>query len=150
MKNTYIEVASALAQARKGGDRFGVTVLSTLLGEMQNKIPKDATPDQQHAQATAIVKKFIEGIDETTKVTPDKNKRLLLSAERLILEEFMPAQLTDDELEFAIDKISRVEGTTDKGIIMKVLKAHYPNRYDGKKAAQFADALKNTKQNSQI
>jgi hypothetical protein len=33
---------------------------------------------------------------------------------------------------------------------MKVLKAHYPNRYDGKKAAQFADALKNTKQNSQI
>jgi uncharacterized protein YqeY len=107
MKNTYIEVAGALAQARKGGDRFGVTVLSTLLGEMQNKIPKDATPDQQHAQATAIVKKFIEGIDETTKVTPDKNKRLLLSTERLILEEFMPAQLTDEELEFAIDKISR-------------------------------------------
>ena len=41
-------------------------------------------------------------------------------------------------------------GTTDKGIIMKVLKSHYPNRYDGKKAAQFVDALKNAKPDSQI
>jgi enolase len=49
-----------------------------------------------------------------------------------------------------IDRILRETDGTDKGIIMKVLKAHYPNRYDGKKAAQFADALKNTKQNSQI
>lgn len=150
MKNTYTEVAYALQTARKAGDRFGVKVLSTLLGEMQNKIPKDAPWSVKHEQATAIVKKFIEGVDETMKLTDVKDERLLLSAERLILEDFMPPQLTDDELEFAIDKISRVEGTTDKGVIMKVLKAHYPNRYDGKKAAQFVDALKNRKPTTQI
>lgn len=132
-------VEKAIQDSRRMGDRFAVTVLSTLLGEMQNKIPKNADAAQSDGIAAGIVKKFIEGVDETIRLSPNLGDNLAkLQAERLILEAFMPSQLTDDQLDFAIEKIVRVEGK-NKGIVMKVLKAQFPNQYDGKKAAALAD-----------
>ena len=139
MENTYTHVAETLHLARKNGDKFAVTVLSTLLGEMQNKIPKDATPEQQHAQATAIVKKFIEGIDETLKLDGFTGNRVALASERAILEAFMPMQLNDAELKDIVATIVADVGK-NKGAIMKALKTSYPNMYDGKKAAGIVDA----------
>lgn len=137
MENTYTHVADTLHIARKNGDRFAVTVLSTLLGEMQNKIPKDASPEQQHTQATAIVKKFIESVNENFGFCGDANNEL--ARERAILEAFMPMQLNDAELVAIVDTIVADVGK-NKGAIMKALKTSYPNMYDGKKAAGIVDA----------
>ena len=136
MENTYTHVAETLHAARKNGDKFAVTVLSTLLGEMQNKIPKDATPEQQHAQATAIVKKFIEGVNEN--LAHRGSDYPALSRELAILEAFMPMQLNDAELKDVVATIVADVGK-NKGAIMKALKAGYPNMYDGKKAAGIVD-----------
>ena len=137
MENTYTHVAETLHLARKNSDKFAVTVLSTLLGEMQNKIPKDATPEQQHTQATAIVKKFIEGVNENFGFCGDTNGEL--ARERAILEAFMPMQLNDAELKDIVATIVADVGK-NKGAIMKALKTSYPNMYDGKKAAGIVDA----------
>ena len=137
MENTYTHVAETLHLARKNGDKFAVTVLSTLLGEMQNKIPKDATPEQQHAQATAIVKKFIEGVNENLAHRGSDHPALF--RELAILEAFMPMQLNDAELKDIVATIVADVGK-NKGAIMKALKTSYPNMYDGKKAAGIVDA----------
>ncbi len=137
MENTYTHVAETLHLARKNGDKFAVTVLSTLLGEMQNKIPKDATPEQQHTQATAIVKKFIEGVNE--KLAHRGSDHPTLLRELAILEAFMPMQLKPEELQSIVATIVADVGK-NKGAIMKALKTSYPNMYDGKKAAGIVDA----------
>jgi uncharacterized protein YqeY len=137
MENTYTHVAETLHLARKNGDKFAVTVLSTLLGEMQNKIPKDATPEQQHTQATAIVKKFIEGVNENLAHRGSDHPALF--RELAILEAFMPMQLKDAELKDIVATIVADVGK-NKGAIMKALKTSYPNMYDGKKAAGIVDA----------
>ena len=137
MENTYTHVAETLHLARKNGDKFAVTVLSTLLGEMQNKIPKDATPEQQHTQATAIVKKFIEGVNENLAHRGSDHPALF--RELAILESFMPMQLNDAELKDIVATIVADVGK-NKGAIMKALKTSYPNMYDGKKAAGIVDA----------
>ena len=137
MENTYTHVAETLHLARKNGDKFAVTVLSTLLGEMQNKIPKDATPEQQHTQATAIVKKFIEGVNENLAHRGSDHPALF--RELAILEAFMPMQLKPEELQSIVATIVADVGK-NKGAIMKALKTSYPNMYDGKKAAGIVDA----------
>jgi uncharacterized protein YqeY len=137
MENTYTHVAETLHLARKNGDKFAVTVLSTLLGEMQNKIPKDATPEQQHTQATAIVKKFIEGVNENMAHRGSDHPALF--RELAILEAFMPMQLKPEELQSIVATIVADVGK-NKGAIMKALKTSYPNMYDGKKAAGIVDA----------
>lgn len=137
MENTYTHVAETLHLARKNGDKFAVTVLSTLLGEMQNKIPKDATPEQQHTQATAIVKKFIEGVNENLAHRGSDHPALF--RELAILEAFMPMQLNDAELKDIVATIVADVGK-NKGAVMKALKTSYPNMYDGKKAAGIVDA----------
>jgi uncharacterized protein YqeY len=137
MENTYTHVAETLHLARKNGDKFAVTVLSTLLGEMQNKIPKDATPEQQHTQATAIVKKFIEGVNENLAHRGSDHPALF--RELAILEAFMPMQLKPEELRSIVATIVADVGK-NKGAIMKALKTSYPNMYDGKKAAGIVDA----------
>lgn len=137
MENTYTHVAETLHLARKNGDKFAVTVLSTLLGEMQNKIAKDATPEQQHTQATAIVKKFIEGVNENLAHRGSDHPALF--RELAILEAFMPMQLNDAELKDIVATIVADVGK-NKGAIMKALKTSYPNMYDGKKAAGIVDA----------
>lgn len=137
MENTYTHVAETLHLARKNGDKFAVTVLSTLLGEMQNKIPKDATSEQQHTQATAIVKKFIEGVNENLAHRGSDHPALF--RELAILEAFMPMQLNDAELKDIVATIVADVGK-NKGAIMKALKTSYPNMYDGKKAAGIVDA----------
>ena len=103
MENTYTHVAETLHLARKNGDKFAVTVLSTLLGEMQNKIPKDATSEQQHTQATAIVKKFIEGVNENLAHRGSDHPALF--RELAILEAFMPMQLKPEELQSIVATI---------------------------------------------
>lgn len=138
MKNTYQAVETALQTARRNSDSFGVRVLSTLLGEMQNKIPKNVEGDARDTQAQAIVKKFIESVGETYKLTTDADRRRELSLEEIMLAEFMPKQLNDNELAFVITAIIGDVGA-NKGAVMKSLKARYPNQYDGKKAAELVD-----------
>lgn len=56
--------------------------------------------------------------------------------EEKYLEEFIRKQLTDQELQDAINTI-KYQGYHNIGDIMKLLSLQYPGQYDGKKAAQF-------------
>lgn len=96
---------------------------------------------QDHlVEVRTSLKKFVKDITEhKVKITEeiqkglDKNK-----AEQEILQEFMPKNLTNEELESVIDTYL-VEVGKNLGGVMKKLKTEHPNRYDGLHAKQYTE-----------
>ena len=112
-------------------------VLVALLGEISTK-EKSFIPARPitEAEVLAIVKKMIGGIDETLAAlrqharTDDIAKA---EAEKVVLEVYMPKQMTDDEVR-AVARERKAAGD-DMGKIMAHLKANHAGMYDGKTAS---------------
>lgn len=49
-----------------------------------------------------------------------------------VLEEYLPKQMTDDEISIEIDKVMVETGSTNMGVLMKELNARLAGRADGK------------------
>ena len=49
-----------------------------------------------------------------------------------VLEEYLPKQITDDEISIEIDKVMVETGSTNMGVLMKELNARLAGRADGK------------------
>jgi len=61
------------------------------------------------------------------------------AAELVVLQDYMPAPLTDAELAEAIDRFAvetGAQGPKDMGKVMQALTQAYKGRYDGKKASE--------------
>ncbi len=61
------------------------------------------------------------------------------SAELIVLQDYMPAPLTEAELAQAIDRLAvetGAQGPKDMGKVMQALTLAYKGRYDGKKASE--------------
>jgi uncharacterized protein YqeY len=127
--------------ARKAGIKSRASLLTTLVGEASRPGLDDGKRDSTDAEVTAVIKKFIKNIDECiSKVSEDK--AAAFKEEKLILEEFLPQQITGMSLHFTIVGIIGSLGEYDKSSIMRELKTHFAGRYDGKEAAQIVDSLK--------
>lgn len=53
-------------------------------------------------------------------------------AQVAILEEYLPKQMSDDEISVEIDKVMAETGSTNMGVLMKELNARLAGRADGK------------------
>jgi hypothetical protein len=133
-----------LQNAMRTKDMERVYVLRGLVAAIKNmKIDKQVQrlPD---ADLTAIVRKEInkrvEAIGFAEKAgraeTAEQNRR-----ERLILEEYLPAQLGRDELEQKIKELSAELGTTQIGPLMAELRKRYAGQFDGKLASELIKSL---------
>lgn len=49
-----------------------------------------------------------------------------------VLEEYLPKQMSDDEISIEIDKVMTETGSTNMGVLMKELNARLAGRADGK------------------
>jgi uncharacterized protein YqeY len=49
-----------------------------------------------------------------------------------VLEEYLPKQMSDDEISIEIDKVMTETGSTNMGVLMKELNARFAGRADGK------------------
>lgn len=123
--------------AMKARDIIAKTLLTTLLGELESGAKRtgaDITDDI----VIKTCKKFITGnnevIEEGLKV---KCECPILTAENVLLETFIPKQLTKDEL-YAIIKELKADNL---GTVMKHLKANHDGTYDGRLAAEVANTV---------
>jgi hypothetical protein len=114
--------------ARKARDTIHASLLTTLLGEVGIVAKNAGRTDATDEEVIATVKKFIKNNESI----PDGARNVTHDAELYILEEYLPKQLTAEELihirhhfEFA-----------NKGEWMKYLKENYAGRYDGKMASE--------------
>ncbi len=131
------KIETALKVALKEHDAVRVSTLRMLLGAIKYKEVEKIRPlteEEFHAVVKTAIKQHSESIESFKK----GNRQDLAEKEEkelLILQEFVPAQLSVDELSGAIDEaITELQAHTpkDMGKVMKFLMEKYASRVDGK------------------
>lgn len=141
--------ADALS-ARKARDTLKANLLNTLASEVssiaasrklrEGEVTWPATEDETKAILVKFIKNTNQTIADLAKAGRDSTKE---TAELALLMEYMPRQMSDDELQAAVQKI--VAGLADKspksmGAVMGQLKGRYDGQYDSRKASEIVKA----------
>lgn len=128
------EIKTRQIAARKAGSA-DAGLLTTLLGEAA-MVGKNAGRETTDAEVVAVVKKFVKNIDETvTALTTRGQDAGAFLAERAVLEQFLPTQLT----EAVLVELAKVQ--PNMPAFMKFLKENHAGQYDGKLASTVAKAV---------
>ena len=123
--------------ARKAHQALAASLLTTLLGEANAVGKNKGNREPTDAEVVALVKKFINGMDESIAYLQKyENPEALktVTAEKAIISVYLPKQMTDDEIKAALVTIVADVGP-NMGKVMAALKAQYEGLYDGKAAA---------------
>lgn len=137
----YERINQDMIAAWKQSDKVKANLLRTLLGSIQTK-EKNFNPERKLSDAEIIneISKMLSGVREIIKlleIKPFNIEQLnLAKREEDILNSYIPAQLTDDELLKIINGYKELG--YDLKTIMTNLKSNYPGQYDGKKASELA------------
>jgi uncharacterized protein YqeY len=138
MKATLKE---ALKVSMKAQDRLRMETIRALLSEIQyeemNKSISDLPPTECSVVLQREVKKRQEaiGFEEQAGRAEAKAK---LTAEIAIIEEFLPKQMSAQELETALVEYKTANPGAQMGAAMKFLKERFAGQYDGKSASELA------------
>jgi uncharacterized protein YqeY len=88
-----------------------------------------------------IVISYAKKTKESIEIYPEgAEQRIELAAEVKVLEEFLPKQLTEDDVVAFISDIKSGLDTPNMGAIMKELSPKIKGQFDGKKASQLVIA----------
>lgn len=126
--------------ARKARAKGKTALLTTLIGELMTDVTGTSAESLvvTDAMVVAKTKKFIKSLQEIAAVYPfQSNEQTAALVEIMILEEYLPKQLTDAEL----TKILTECGATQVGSAMAFLKHEYAGLYDGRAASTIAKSL---------
>lgn len=124
--------------ALKQKDTLIKDLLGTLIGEC-SKETKEPTDDK----VIATIKKFIKNTEECLKYISDSDKLNPLCKEMnelIILESYLPKQMTEEEIRGNIELL-KLAGNTNIGMIMKSFKDLYEGEYDGATVSRIAKEL---------
>ena len=139
-------IESDLKSALKAGEKRRVGTLRLLLSSLQNEkigARRDLTDEESEAVIRRAVKQRRESIDQYTKGGREDLARG--EAEELaLLEAYLPAGLSDAEVEAEIRRIIEQKGFSaprDVGLVMKELMAAHRGRVEGKRAQEIARRL---------
>ena len=132
MKN---KIRKQFLLAKKNGNKEEVTVLSTLLGEIDRIKPEiiDGVKIVKDVDIINTIKKMVEN----NKLTGTEN-------ENDYLIHYLPKMMSDDELELNINSIITIinaQSIKDMGMVMGKLKKDFGGQYDGKKASEIVKKL---------
>ena len=130
-------IEAGLKSALKARDTARVSTLRMLLGAIKYKEVEKTRPltdDEFYGVVKTLIKQHSESIESFRK----GNRQDLVAKEEmelLVLQEFVPAQMTPAELSGEVDEaIRQLEATTpkDMGKVMKFLMEKHASRIDGK------------------
>lgn len=137
-------IKTDLISARKSKDTITTNVLTTLIGEAEAIGKNNGNRETTDAEVIALVKKFTNNIMETLKVLDSNDSRVIvLVSEKKILKQYLPQQLTVDELTAIIQSIVTELNASkkDMGKVLGKLKQQYAGQYDGALAATITGQL---------
>lgn len=115
-------------QKSLGNDKVKYSLFGVIIAEIQRKTTAQDVEDTVVIQS---VKKLLESVTESLKYSASES----LEAEKIILENLLPKQLTNDEL-LAIMQAAIAENPSmaEKKNMFPYLKANYDGQYNGKDA----------------
>ena len=138
------EISQALTTAMKAHEKMRASTLRLIMAALKDRdianrgAGKDPVSDDE---ILAILAKMIKQREESAKMYEEGNRIELAETERAeiaIIKEFLPQQLSDEEVRAnsaaAIAEIG-AEGLRDMGKVMAVLKVRYTGQMDFAKAS---------------
>jgi uncharacterized protein YqeY len=123
-------------QAMKDKQIVAKNLLTTLLGELEGKAKRDNI-DINDEMVVQTCKKFIASNEEVIAQTTSTEAATKLKEENVILNNYLPKQLTEAQL----GSIIKSSGATNVGEAMKFLKDNYSGKYCGKLASTVVRTL---------
>ncbi len=138
----YDELKEAIKQAMKGHDKSRLSILRQVHGEIKN-IEVNERREIEDADVVAMFKRVIkqtrETLEASVKAGNNQERTDLLIEQVEILESYLPAQVSGDELVALIDKVLAETGATSKkemGKVMGALTAATDGNFDKAAAAK--------------
>ena len=124
-------ITKELKNAMKSQDKLRMSVLRMLLADITNmeKSGKDF-------ECTDVVKGYAKKLGKTIEEYKRLNVQDRVNScieELAIVEEFLPKQMSDEELERVVTEIIESEKPKDIGSAMKIVMSKYKDVVDGKK-----------------
>lgn len=142
--NLIAQIKQAQLTARKEYSTLKANLLTTLIGEAEAVGKNAANRAPTDAEVQAVVKKFIKGCDFILEKVSDIEAITSATQEKAILEEYLPKQLSEDDLRNVISNLIAIHGVDSErklGIVMRELKVSYEGQYDGSLASRMAKAI---------
>lgn len=125
--------------ARKSGDKFKATLLTTLYSESANVGFNDGKRQTTDEEVISVIKKFIKNIDECIKQCNEQTSTHYINEKEILLE-YLPKQMSEDELKLILNQLIDIHHGS-KSHVMKALKDMCGGKYNGKLASDLYDTM---------
>lgn len=131
----------ALKLAMKAQDKLRLETIRSVLSEIQYEEMQKSVTELGATESLQVVQREVKKRQEAIQFeeqagrTEQKEK---LQKEIAILEEFLPKQMTGDDLEKVITSLKEQTPELSLNVVMKHLKDNYTGQYDGKSASEIA------------
>lgn len=129
--NIKEQVKADRLQARKDRNEAVTGTLTYILGQIDLR---EKAPNAKGDVALAVVKSHIKSMAEVIANQPNSDAALQGEKEIQLLSKYLPAQVSEAELETFIKEITATE--SNRGLIMKAIKEKYSDSVDMKLASQ--------------
>lgn len=131
----------ALKSAMKAKDKISLDTIRSVLTEIQYEEMQKSIEELGATECLQVVqrevKKRLEAIQFEEQAGRAEQKAKL-QAEIAVLENFLPKQLSSEELEKIITTLKEGTPGLALNVVMKHLKDNYAGQYDGKSASEIA------------
>jgi uncharacterized protein YqeY len=124
--------------ARKEKNKYETSMLTTLVGELENK-SKSTGKDVSDQDVMGLIKSYIKKNKEAIDKIKEESSKELLYKDNDFWSKFLPSQLSEEELSSIVKEIKDSLGNI--GDLMKHLNVNYSDRYEGKMASQIFKSL---------
>ncbi len=124
-------ITNELKNAMKSQDKLRTSVLRMLLADIIN-MEKSGKNFEYTDVVKGYAKKLIKTIEEYERLRI-QDRVNACKTELTIVEEFLPKQMSDEELEKVVAEIIESQKPRDVGSAMKIIMGKYKDVIDGKK-----------------
>jgi hypothetical protein len=124
-------ITEEIKNAMKSGDKLRVSVLRMLQADIIN-VEKSGKEFKQIDVIRGYAKKLKKAIEEYERLNL-QDKIISFNEELNIVEEFLPKQMSDEELRKVVIELLDSEKPADMGMAMKLVMGKYKEVADGKK-----------------
>lgn len=128
--NLYDRIKELQKQSRLAKEKDTAKTLTTLLGEAETLAKRDGSDRPSDDIVESVCRKTIKNNKETLSHVRLDDEAEFLLAEIILLKQFLPSQLSSDELAGILSNAN----VSNVGEGMKYLKDNYSGQYDGKVA----------------
>ena len=141
----YDEFRKEKMIALKEKDKLKNKVITNILSDL-TYIKKELKQEPTEVDRAKVVAKQVKQLKETMELSKDRpDKMAELEAELAVLEQYMPKQMSEEEIREAVVKLLEENGITaepkNKGAIMKVVMPALNGKADGKDINKVVSSL---------